>query len=133
MVIIFSFSACLPFPWLCTYIKSNGRGYTFQSRDVGPDRVRDCTHRKFPLDFSPCSARHVTHTILRRCCAPCVVAVTSSVHLSMSSCLLTFSQAVRRYASAAPTAAFAGQKGSNVRLCISASPSTNSGLTLLLG
>ena len=35
-------------------------------------------------------------------------------------CLLAHSlQAVRRYASAAPTAAFAGQKGSNVRLCTS--------------
>lgn len=35
------------------------------------------------------------------------------------SLLSHFLQAVRRYASAAPTAAFAGQKGSNVRLRIS--------------
>ena len=32
---------------------------------------------KFPLDFSPCSARHVTLTTLRWCCTPCVIAVTS--------------------------------------------------------
>ncbi len=36
-----------------------------------------------------------------------------SVYVSV---LAHFLQAVRRYASASPTAAFAGQKGSNVRL-----------------
>jgi hypothetical protein len=55
------------------------------------------------------------------------------VRLSVSRRLLIFPQAVRRYASAAPTAAFAGQKGSNVRPFIFPFPSTNSDLTPLLG
>ena len=49
-----------------------------------------------------------------------------SVPPSCISVLAYFLQAVRRYASAAPTAAFAGQKGSNVRLRISPYASTNS-------
>ena len=51
------------------------------------------------------------------------IAHRASLHSQVSlppvcvSVLSHFLQTVRRYASAAPTAAFAGQKGSNVRLC----------------
>jgi hypothetical protein len=70
---------------------------------------------------SPC---HATDTILRRC-APCVVALAGQCGPCLCiSVLAHLLQAVRRYASASPTAAFAGQKGSNVRLRISPYAST---------
>ncbi len=74
---------------------------------------------------SPC---HATDTILRPCCAPCVVLPASQCGPVYVSALAHFLQAVRRYASAPPTAAFAGQKGSNVRLCTSSHDLTSSRL-----
>ena len=59
-----------------------------------------------------------------RCCTH------KSVYPDYVFVLAHFLQAVRRYASAAPTAAFAGQKGSNVRLCASPYASTSSSLAI---
>lgn len=91
----------------------------------GPARAECWAFRFLLFVSSPC---HATDTILRQRCASCAISAASQCGPVYVFMLAHFLQAVRRYASASPTAAFAGQKGSNVRLCTSPYASTSSPL-----